>query len=225
MTDPATYHCPVCNSRHAAFKPYGVSPRPDAQCPTCGSLERHRLLWLYLKNRTDLFTEPTRLLHFAPESCTRDAFRAATNIDYVTSDFIMRDVDIRADIQNLPLPDADFDAIICIHVLEHVPNDHQALRELFRILRPGGWAIILVPMSRSLAVTDEDISITDPQERIRRFHHPEHVRLYGADYPERLTAAGFGVTVHAYRSELGPETVRNHALWLDEDLYVCRKPA
>lgn len=216
--------CPCCNTRCEQFRPFGLTPRPNAMCPHCGALERHRLLWLYFRDRTRLFEgTPLSVLHVAPEAVFRDAFRQLPHLAYVSAGLESPPADERIDIMDIPRPAATFDVIICNHVLEHVADDQRAMRELHRVLRPGGWAVLQSPMDSRLAATLEDPSVIDPRERQRLFGQHDHVRLYGRDYGDRLREAGFTVKVDRFFADLSDEVVRRHAL-LDEDIYVCEKP-
>ena len=217
--------CPCCEGVFEQFKPFGLRPRPNAQCPGCGALERHRLLWLYLKERTALFDgEERSMLHVAPENVLQQKFRAIPALEYVSADLDSPLAAERIDITSIPRPDATFDVIMCNHVLEHVPDDRRAMRELWRVLRAGGWAILQVPIDSGLAVTREDSAVTDPRERERLFGQADHVRLYGRDYRDRLEAAGFTVTCVPFFAELPEQTRLRHAL-ADEDIYCCVKSA
>lgn len=218
---PATVYCPICRSRHDQFRPFGTPPRANALCPTCTSLERHRALWLFLERCTDFFASPNlRMLHFAPEACLERRFRQLL-AGYVTADLLDSRADVRADITALQFNDASFDIVYCSHVLEHVPDDHKAMRELYRVLDSDGLAIVMVPLRG--AVTEEDLSITDPQERARRYGQADHVRYYGMDIVTRLQAAGFDV-----------QRIDTHKLFVAQDIagmrlgsvqiLLCRKP-
>ncbi len=190
--------CPICGCRRRKFLPYGyVDLRPNALCPNCLSLERHRTLWLHLTHNTDLLTAHPHLLHIAPEVSLRRPLRKhykAHPDRYVTADLESPLADLHFDVQQIPLSDASFDVIICNHLLEHVADDRQALRELYRVLRPGGWGVISVPLDTTRDVTYEDDTITDPVERTRLFGQYDHRRVCGRDYIDRLRAAGFTVT-------------------------------
>ena len=156
--------CPVCGTRRRKFLPYGyVHPRPNALCPRCLSLERHRLLWLYLQRETDLPTAYPRILHIAPEVCLMRKLRKHYDDHpglYLTADLESPLADLHFDVQHIPLEDDFTDVVICNHILEHVEDDRQALRELHRILKPGGWGIVLSPMDSSREETFEDDTIT-----------------------------------------------------------------
>ena len=195
-------------------------------CPRCGSHERHRLLWLYLTDaRPDLLERsPLRLLHFAPEESFQRLFRERANVDYVGADLDSPLASDQVDIQDLPYPDASFDALMCSHVLEHVPDDRRAMRELRRILRPGGWAIVMVPLHGGMAETLEDPGVDTPEERLRVYGQADHLRLYGLDFPDRLRAAGLDVDVVAYGEQVGTDAYRRYGL-TGERIYLCSPAA
>jgi SAM-dependent methyltransferase len=206
------YQCPMCRARLKAFVPGGEDHavlteksivgggwRSNAVCPICGSWDRERLLYLYLKNRPQLFSRGTKLLHVAPEYKLSFWLRSKIGLDYVTADLTRDDVDLNIDLTNIPFPDSTFNAIICSHVLEHIPNARTAMAELFRVLKPDGWAILQVPISLCLAATYEDFSITDPMDRERAFGQNDHVRIYAMDYVDRLKQAGFAVELFHWR--------------------------
>lgn len=223
-------HCPCCGGSFARFLDYGEGRRPNVMCPRCGAVERHRLLWLFLERRTELFTRPHRLLQIAPQPAFLERFLRHPGIDYVFGDLVpsrylvgkgARVLDVTA----LDLPDASFDALLCNHVLEHVPDDATAMRELRRVLKPGAWAILQVPLDTSRATTYEDWSIVTPQDRAAAFGQSDHVRWYGRDYADRLRAAGFDVEVVPFGEELDAATRERLRLGDGEDVYFCRRPA
>lgn len=145
-------------------------------------------------------------------------------MDYVSADLALPFATVKVDITHLPFDDHDFDAVVCLHVLEHIPDDRRAMSEIFRVMKPGSWAIMMVPMDKSRPTTLEDPTIVSPQERLRLYGQEDHVRFYGADFTERLRQAGFTVTIDGYAGELSPETVRAYALDATEDIFLCRKP-
>ena len=176
------------------FRTFGVVPREDAQCVLCGALERHRFVWLYFGKMTNLFDgTPKRMLHVVPERCFEARLRSRLGQDYITADLLSPRAMVKMDVADIHYPDGHFDVIYCSHVLEHVPDDRRAMREFYRVLKQGGWAILLVPITADRTV--EDSSVVDPSERLRVFGQEDHVRQYGADYVDRLREAGFKVKV------------------------------
>jgi SAM-dependent methyltransferase len=210
--------CPCCQLGFARFD--DDWNRPDAICPRCGSHERHRLLRLWLERRGEL---TGRVLHFAPEYCLTRWLRTRPELDYVTSDFPGRDADLRLDMTAIDLPDAGFDAVIASHVLEHVADDRAALAELARILRPGGRAIVMVPVDHARPDTYEDPAIATPAARERAYRQHDHLRLYGADVAAHLTVPGLAFTTEAYAAELGPRLRERHRLLEDDEIYLGRR--
>ncbi len=216
-------YCPVCRRSSRRFKTFGIVPREDAQCPHCGALERHRFVWLYFHRNTDLFDGKTKkMLHVAPEPCFESIFKDRLGNNYLTADLLSPRAMVKMDICDIQYPDGSFDAIYCSHVLEHVVDDKQAMRELFRVLNNDGWAILNVPITRE--ATFEDSSIVDPKERLKAFGQEDHVRRYGPDYVERLRDSGFTVQVIkvddlAHRDE----AVRMGLTKASGEIYFCQK--
>ncbi|WP_010178590.1 class I SAM-dependent methyltransferase [Aquimarina agarilytica] len=218
------YTDPIDGKSFRTFLPYGYeNPRPNVLSPSTLSLERHRLLWLYLKNETDLFTKPQRLLHFAPEQAFHKRFKKIKSLTYTTTDLISPLADVKADICNLPFKDNEFDFILCNHVLEHIPNDIKAMQELLRILAPGGTAILQIPQDLNRTTTFEDDSITDPKERTRIFGQYDHVRIYGRDYFDKLRNIGFRVNEADYTATLSDQQIDQFRLSKGEIIPVCYK--
>jgi SAM-dependent methyltransferase len=216
--------CPVCNSRFKKFIPYGrINPRENALCPNCLALERHRLMWLYLKEKTDFFTAPHKLLHVAPEHCFIHRFGAMKNLEYITGDIESPLAKVKMDIHAIPFEANTFDVAFCNHVMEHVNDDIQAMRELHRVLKPGGWAIIQSPMDVSRDTTFEDASITSEADREQHYWQKDHLRLYGLDYKDRLEKAGFTVNADRFVKEMDEQTASRYALPREEIIYFCRK--
>ncbi len=216
--------CPIIGRTYRKFMPYGrLKPRENALCPGSLSLERHRLLWLFLKEKTNLFNEKICLLHIAPEQCFMDHFEEASNIEYITGDIESPLARVRMDIHDIPFPDNSFDAVMCNHVMEHVNDDIRCMSEICRVLKPGGWAIMQVPQDYDREETLEDPAITDPRERERIYWQSDHVRLYGRDYGKRLARAGFNVREDHFLEELGEEKQRYYALPGREIIYYCTK--
>ena len=218
--------CPICGSRYRRFMPYGyVNPREDALCPSCLSLERHRMIWLWMSRNTDLFKNRPQLLHIAPEHSLMQQFRElyGSSENYITADLESPLADKHFDVQSIPMKEASVDVIICNHLLEHVDDDRLAMRELHRVLRPGGWGILLVPEDRTMAKTYEDNSITDPKERTRLFGQYDHRRVYGRDYDDRLREAGFEVERIEFAERLTEWEKRLYSPG-EDNLVVVRKP-
>jgi SAM-dependent methyltransferase len=218
-----TLYCPCCNTRSRRFLPGGTDARPGVQCPRCGSLERHRLLWLYLKQNTDFFQTPKRVLDIAPSYFQQQRMRQFSHLDYTSADLAQSWVTVHCDLTKLPFPDNHFDCILCYHVLEHIPEDRRAMKELYRVLRTGGWAILQSPVDRNRETTYEDENITNPRDRRREFGQEDHVRVYGRDYAARLAEAGFLVTVDPFAQSLPSETIRMCRLIADECMYIGKK--
>lgn len=218
------YTDPIDGSSFRKFLPYGyVKQRENVLSPSTLSLERHRLLWLYLTNETSFFSAPLKVLHFAPEQAFYKRFRKLQNLDYTTTDLNSPLADVKADICDLPFKEAEFDFILCNHVLEHIPNDTKAMQELYRILKPGGTAILQIPQELEREKTFEDDSITDPKERARIFGQYDHVRVYGRDYFDKLRSIGFRVEEVDYTSKLTPQEVDRYRLAKGELIPVCFK--
>ncbi len=217
--------CPVCKSEFRKFVPYGREARENALCPSCLALERHRLLWLFLMRETDFFSATRKMLHIAPEICFIKHFEELENLDYITADLESPLAQVKMDIHKMPFEDNSFDVIFCNHVLEHVENDMLAMQEMKRVLKPGGWAILQIPIFTPWRPdTIEDPSITDPQERERLFGQDDHVRMYGQDYPRRIEKAGFTVEENDFVKRLEESEIRKYALPADEIIFRAIKP-
>lgn len=215
---------PIDGKSFRKFLPYGYGKQRDnVLSPSTLSLERHRLLWLYLKNETDFFTAPKKVLHFAPEQAFYKRFRKQKNLEYITTDLNSPLADVKADICNLPFQDNEFDVILCNHVLEHIPDDTKAMQELYRILKPGGMGIFQIPQDLSREKTFEDNSITDKKQRAEIFGQYDHVRIYGRDYFDKLRSIGFKVIEEDYTNKIPPESVEKYCLAKGEIIPVCFK--
>lgn len=220
------YEDPISGKTYRKFLPYGYggrAKRDNVLCPGSLSLERHRLLWLYLKEKTDFFTKPYKMLHIAPEQCFYKLFRAQKNLDYTTGDYNSPIADIHFDLHNAPFKDNTFDVIFCNHVLEHVEDANQCMRELYRIMKPGGWGIFQVPLDTNRETTLEDPSITSEADREKFYWQKDHVRLFGLDYKDKLASAGFKVTVDDFVNTITPELQDRYRLPKGEMIYVCIK--
>lgn len=218
------YEDPIDGKTFRKFLPYGYGKqRENVLSPSTLSLERHRLLWLYLIQETDFFSAKSKVLHFAPEQAFYKRFRNMENLDYTTTDLNSPLADVKADICDLPFDDNTYDIIFCNHVLEHIPNDEKAMLELYRVLKPGGMAILQIPQDLSRATTFEDNSITDPKKRAEIFGQYDHVRVYGRDYFDKLRSIGFKVEEVDYTNQLTPEKTDRYRLAPGEILPVCYK--
>lgn len=215
---------PIDGKSYRSFLPYGYGhQRSNVLAPGTLSLERHRLLWLYLQRETDFFSAPKKVLHFAPEQAFYRRFRAMSNLDYTTTDLLSPLADVKADICNLPFADDTYDLILCNHVLEHIPDDTKAMQELYRVMKPGGMGIFQIPQDLSRATTFEDDTITDPKERARIFGQYDHVRVYGRDYFDKLRSIGFRVLEEDYTTRIAPELVERYGLAKGEVIPVVFK--
>ena len=218
------YTDPIDNKSFRSFLPYGYEKQRDnVLSPSTLSLERHRLLWLYLQKETDFFSAPHKVLHFAPEQAFYKRFRKMKNLDYTTTDLESPLADVKADICNLPFNDNTYDIIFCNHVLEHIPDDTKAMQELYRVLKPGGWGIFQIPQDLKRKTTFEDNTITDRKERARIFGQYDHVRIYGQDYFNKLRTIGFGVEEVDYTNSLSKEDVTRYCLAKGELIPVVTK--
>ena len=215
---------PIDGKSYRKFLPYGYGKqRENALSPGTLSLERHRQMWLYLKNETDFFTQNYKVLHIAPEQEFLRKFKKMKNLEYTSADLFSPIVDVKADILDLPFGDETFDIVICNHVLEHIEDDRKAMSELYRVMKKGGWGILQVPMKNSLEKTYEDFTITDPKERQKHFGQYDHVRWYGMDYFDRLKAVGFIAEANFYSQKFSDADIKKFALNRNEILPVVRK--
>jgi len=230
------YYCPVCKSYIRLLKPLGFDfpvikekqivggGLRNALCPVCKSSDRVRLLYLFLRNKTDIFSNHTKLLHIAPEKPLERIFQKHKNISYLTTDIERENVMEKMDITNIQYSVNNFDAIICNHVLEHIPDDLKAMKELHRVLKSGGWAILQVPFSKIIKSTFEDSSAKSEEEREKVFGQKDHVRIYGMDYSERLKKAGFNVEEYKWIEDKNLDNSNNKmALNEDEVVFYCKK--
>jgi len=212
--------CPICGFRADEFLPYGIVLRPNIKCPNCGSFDRHRLFYLYLRG---LISKEKRfkILHFSPEKSIANFLKMQSNIDYLSVDIKPELAMQKENIESLSFGNNSFDIIICSHVLEHVKNDAKAIKECLRVLKPDGIALIMVPIDYKREATFEDFSKETPEERFKFFGQSDHVRIYGRDFEKRLAAAGFDVKIFKASDE---KTAKRFALPLNEFLYICKKP-
>ena len=215
---------PIDNKSFRKFLPYGyVNKRENVLSPSTLSLERHRLLWLFLKRETKLFKNNLKVLHIAPEQAFYKLFKRLKNLDYITADLYSPIADVKADICNLPFEDNSFNVIFCNHVLEHIPDDQKAMQELFRVLKPGGWGIFQIPQDINRENTFEDNSITNPKERAKIFGQYDHVRIYGLDYFDKLRSIGFQVEEVRYSDKLTSIEIEKYRIVKEEIIPFCKK--
>ena len=219
-----TFTDPIDGKSFKTLLPYGYgNQRNNVLSPSTLSLERHRLLWLYLNNETDFFSAKKSVLHFAPEQCFLKRFRDLKNIEYTTTDLLSPIADVKADICDLPFEDNSYDIILCNHVLEHIPDDTKAMQELYRVMKPGGYGILQIPQDLNRAETFEDDSITDRDERAKIFGQYDHVRIYGRDYFDKLRSIGFKVEEVDYTASLSNEDIEKYCLAKGEIIPVVYK--
>jgi SAM-dependent methyltransferase len=229
------YECPYCNGKFSQFLSYGnpksrfqrddVVPgvyRENVLCPACDSLERERLIKLYLERKTDILNRKTKALHVAPERKLEEFLSSQPHVEYVSMD-ISNKAMLKADLTSLGIRDSTFDVIICSHVLEHVADDLKAMAELNRIIRPDGWAILQVPIAYSLEKTIEGNDADSPDRREELFGQKNHVRLYGRDYFERLQKSGLSVREISPGEIVGESLISRYGLNPKENLFVCSK--
>jgi SAM-dependent methyltransferase len=219
------YQCPVCGWPARAFRPLAVNPDFRERCSRCGSLARHRLLWLFFQRRTDLFRARMKVLHFSPEACFMERFSRLENLDYTTADIAggytswMETLDVT----DIAKPDATYDAIICLHVLQAVEQDRKAMRELFRVLKPGGWVILNSRLDPTLLHTRPHPDLPPPEIRALSPHQDFAFRIYGRDFADQLREAGFQVEVIPFGESLSAEEIDRYYLHVPGDVYLCRR--
>jgi SAM-dependent methyltransferase len=219
-----TFTDPIDDKSFKSFLPYGYGKqRNNVLSPSTLSLERHRLLWLYLKNETNFFSTEKSVLHFAPEQCFLKRFKNLKNLKYTTTDLESPIADVKADICNLPFQNNEFDVILCNHVLEHIPDDTKAMQELYRVLKVGGYGVFQIPQDLNRDSTFEDDTITDKKERAKIFGQYDHVRIYGRDYFEKLRSIGFKVEEVDYTATLSEEDITKYCLAKGEIIPVVKK--
>jgi predicted SAM-dependent methyltransferase len=219
-------YCPICKKTFLAFLPFGVNPRHGAQCPNCGSLERHRGLFLFLNQNPEILNRKIRLLHFAPEPVFFKIFRESENIDYhpVDIDPEAYNIEEKVDMQDIPYEDSSFELIYNSHVLEHVPDDIKAMGELYRVVKHkslGGLCITMAPVYNHLNETFENEEYNTPELREKYFGQHDHLRKYGLDFKDRLKSVGFDVEV-VETDNLRPDEIYDYGR-LESKLYLCTK--
>lgn len=220
--------CPCCGSKYITFLPAGLQKRANARCMKCGSLERHRVLWLYMKEQKEIFSKPLKVLHVSPEKAFYKLFGSLKNIQYFPIDLMPEKYDygirtIQMDVTAMTFADNSFDIIICSHVMEHIRADLTAMNEMYRVLKPGGWAIINTPVDMNKEDTVEDVNLYDPVKQQELFGQPDHVRLYGRDYIKRLSEAGFQVEVIDYPARFTHNQRFRYGIKPEELIFLCKK--
>jgi len=215
--------CPCCGGHYRKFLSFGRFHRSNVRCPYDDSLERHRLLWIYLMNETNFFQGNHRVLHFGPEDCFQNYFKTLSNLQYISADLDSYKAMIEIDITKIMYKANYFNYIICSHVLEHVLDDNKAMIELFRVLEPGGMVFVQCPINYKLEKTFEDRTITSPEDRERIFGQSDHVRIYGPDFKERLKRAGFQVKVEKYAHLLPNNIIKKFVLNKNDEIFICTK--
>ena len=218
--------CPVCEKKFSKFLSYGsnVAHRENVLCPYDLTLERHRLMYLYLKQESNFFTgENLSVLHMAPEQCFIDRFKKQKNLNYLTADIESPIADLHFDLHEIPLEDNRFDVVFCNHVMEHVENPLQCMKELYRVMKKGGWALMQVPQDFNRDITYEDASITSPKELEKHFWQKDHLRLFGKDYPQWLQKAGFIVEEFDLNKHFDKNVINRFRLLQGEILYIAKK--
>ena len=216
--------CPICKGHFRRFRIYVEGGLDHSiMCPWCLSLERHRLLWLYLQQHTDIFAKNLSLLHIAPEYFPAKEFTASANIRYVPAGLRAPYIKVELDILQIPFPDNCFEVVICYHVLDRILDDVQAMREMHRVLKPGGLVFPQSPIDDRRDTTFEDPTCVTPEDRERLFGKSYHVRIYGLDFKDRLAEAGFSVRLDHFVDTLSPETIERYGLTGEGVLYICTK--
>ncbi len=215
---PAGLDLPVLREKHIV----GVGYRLNAICPCCNSTDRERLIYLYLKHKTNFFHETLKVLHVAPEMNLQKVLKSCPNINYISADIDSLLAMVKMDITNIGYGDNSFDFIIYNHVLEHIPDDKNAMSELYRVLKSGGGAILQVPISLLLNKTYEDPTVVTPEKREILFGQNDYVRIYAKDYKDRLESVGFSVEVYSTK-EFGESFIHKYRLLKNENIYICSK--
>ncbi len=225
-------YCPICE-QYGKFLPEGVANgrRERASCPNCGSMERHRLVWLFIIKKIGLqnISKKQHMLHVAAEPVLEKKLRPLIGEKYLTAD-LYEEADVKMDITDIQYPDETFDIIIANHILEHVSDDLKAMRELFRVQRKSGWAILLTPIA-DMPTTYEDKSIKSKKGRFEAYGQDDHVRKYGRDYMERLRSVGYKVGIYRARDLATKKDIKKMSLiekgnlrgFLASNVYICLK--
>lgn len=216
------FECLVCDSFFGSNKNLKDNPKLRMNCPYCGAYPRHRFLWLYLREHTDLFSgSPKRVLHVSPYTALKRKFKKQKNLDYVTSSPDQKEEDLILDLINTHQSENSFDVVLCSHVLEHIQDDQKAISEIYRILKPGGFALFMFPVKGK--VTYEDVSMVSPEDRKKYFLQEDHVRVYGEDVLFRFEKAGFEVSCVQPRECFSEAQIQKYNLFKTQRIYRCKK--
>ena len=204
---------PINGKQYSRFLSYGYNTlRNNALCPGTLSLERHRLLWLYLNSNSNIESQFLNVLHVAPEQVFFKKFKKFKNWTYTTTDLNSPLADIKADLCNLPFKDETYDLILCNHVLEHIIDDIKAMKEIYRVLKKGGKAILQVPLDMEKEKSYEDHTIINPKDRSKHFGQYDHVRIYGMDFFKKLSNIGFRYEKIDFTSKLSDQDIIKYGL-------------
>lgn len=215
--------CPYCNISSV----FGdLNGRSQVSCPNCRSLERHRFFYFVYENEIMSKTQEIKMLHYAPEFCVSNLFTSKDNIQYFSIDLNPERYKsipnvIKMDATNLEFEDESFDIIISNHVLEHIPDDRKVLQEMYRVLKKGGVVFISVAMNHTKE-TDEDPEVKTPEERLKRYRHVGHYRLYGYDFAYKLKEAGFKSEYITAKDILSMDKILKYRT-SDLPVYKCTK--
>ena len=218
------YTDPIDNSNYSKFLSYGYKRiRKNALCPGTLSLERHRLLWLYLDNETNFLNSSLKVLHIAPEQVFYKKFKKLKNWDYLTFDLNSPIADIKGDLTSTNFKDESFDLIICNHVLEHIKDDKSALNEIYRVLKYNGISILQVPINVRREKTFEDSTIKSKIQREKYFGQYDHVREYGLDFKDRVEQSGFKVQMINYSKKISKDLIIKYGLMKNDLIPIAKK--
>lgn len=218
------YTDPIDNSNYSKFLSYGYKRiRKNALCPGTLSLERHRLLWLYLDNETNFLNSSLKVLHVAPEQVFYKKFKKLKNWDYLTFDLNSPIADIKGDLTSTNFKDESFDLIICNHVLEHIKDDKSALNEIYRVLKYNGISILQVPINVRREKTFEDSTIKSKIQREKYFGQYDHVREYGLDFKDRVEQSGFKVQMINYSKKISKDLIIKYGLMKNDLIPIAKK--
>ncbi len=217
-------YCNCCGKSFRTFLTHGNIPRKNAACPYCNSLERTRLLYFFLERETDIFQKNKYVLHFAPERMLEKRLSSISE-NYISADINPAYAKTVVDITKIPYQENTFNFIICSHVLGHVPDEAKAIDEMYRVLKPGGKAVVMTVLGKRQDVTCEDPEITSPEGRLEHYGESDLVRLHGNDFTERLKRKGIEVEKIDYRSTFSEEEIEKFSLGDNqrELIFYCKK--